>query len=341
MSIRYECDGCGSVLKIKESLAGTSGKCPTCKKKFIVPDKGADSGVGIESASDSIIEKKASASSPQPASSPKIVAAEEKPKPANGDDFDLDAFLMDDQAPGAKASAGLSSPPITSSAPPPKFDKQGRRTIAAPPPSPGSSAEMPTTGSAVNASANARDLLSKTMEDGRTKAAAMPGAPRKPLFNFDVAGSIRQLRSYLGYIMGGIVLVLALYWISDRMLTSRIDLPKLAAVSGTVTLDGQPLPNVVVHLTPVNPREGKSSSGKKMSLRDSTGITDSNGYYEIQYMGGVSGAPLGNARIWLEANNPADMKKIPGKYLTMGSTDIRDVKEAGNESKFNLDLKSK
>ena len=36
--IRYKCDDCGSVLTIKDALAGTPGKCPKCKKKFIVPD---------------------------------------------------------------------------------------------------------------------------------------------------------------------------------------------------------------------------------------------------------------------------------------------------------------
>ncbi|WP_437228190.1 hypothetical protein SH661x_000771 [Planctomicrobium sp. SH661] len=338
MSIRYECTGCGSVLKIKESLAGTSGKCPHCKNKFVVPEKGADSGVGIEAAEDSKIQKAPSAAAPKPAP---VVA--EKPKGNNGDDFDLDAFLMDDSAPGAKASAGLSSPPVAPpAAPQPKFDKQGRRTFAAPPPSPGSSAEMPTrdaANAAINASANARDLLSKSAEEGKAKAGSLPTGPRKPLINFDVAGTLKEFRQYALYILGGIVLVFGLYWLSDRMLSSRLELPKLAAVSGTVTLDGNPLPNVTVYLAPVNP-EGKSTRGKPLRLRDASGVTDENGFYTVLYMNGVSGAPVGKTRIWLQPLNPADFKKIPGKYLSNGSTDIREVKEVGNEAKFNLDLKT-
>ena len=38
MSIRYKCEECGSVLKVKDELAGTKGKCPKCKTRFVVPE---------------------------------------------------------------------------------------------------------------------------------------------------------------------------------------------------------------------------------------------------------------------------------------------------------------
>jgi hypothetical protein len=44
MTIRFTCAQCASVLKIKEELAGTSGRCPKCKTKFIVPEPGSDEG---------------------------------------------------------------------------------------------------------------------------------------------------------------------------------------------------------------------------------------------------------------------------------------------------------
>lgn len=40
MSIRVQCEKCGSVLKIKDELAGTQGKCPKCKSPFTVPQPG-------------------------------------------------------------------------------------------------------------------------------------------------------------------------------------------------------------------------------------------------------------------------------------------------------------
>ena len=38
MTIRFTCAECASVLKIKDELAGTSGRCPKCKTKFFVPE---------------------------------------------------------------------------------------------------------------------------------------------------------------------------------------------------------------------------------------------------------------------------------------------------------------
>jgi hypothetical protein len=38
MTIRYKCEQCGSILKIKDKLAGTPGKCPKCKSEFTIPE---------------------------------------------------------------------------------------------------------------------------------------------------------------------------------------------------------------------------------------------------------------------------------------------------------------
>lgn len=38
MTIRYKCDECGVVMKIKDDLAGKKGKCPQCKVSFLIPE---------------------------------------------------------------------------------------------------------------------------------------------------------------------------------------------------------------------------------------------------------------------------------------------------------------
>ena len=48
--IRYKCEKCGSVLKIKDRLAGTKGKCPKCETAFKVPD--APTGGAAENAAE-------------------------------------------------------------------------------------------------------------------------------------------------------------------------------------------------------------------------------------------------------------------------------------------------
>ena len=37
MTIRYKCEECESVLKVRDELAGTDGKCPKCNTVFVVP----------------------------------------------------------------------------------------------------------------------------------------------------------------------------------------------------------------------------------------------------------------------------------------------------------------
>ncbi len=45
MTIRFTCAECASVLKIKDELAGTSGRCPKCKTKFVVPKSDSESEI--------------------------------------------------------------------------------------------------------------------------------------------------------------------------------------------------------------------------------------------------------------------------------------------------------
>ena len=43
MTIRYTCQDCASVLKIRDELAGTRAKCPKCKTRFQIPPKRSSS----------------------------------------------------------------------------------------------------------------------------------------------------------------------------------------------------------------------------------------------------------------------------------------------------------
>ena len=43
MTIRFTCKECSSVLKIKDELAGTKGRCPKCKTEFVVPEASLES----------------------------------------------------------------------------------------------------------------------------------------------------------------------------------------------------------------------------------------------------------------------------------------------------------
>jgi len=345
MTIRYKCGKCGSVLKIKDELAGTDGKCPKCKTKFIVPEPGTDdeSDADVAESATESVAATTPAKSPEPAKAPSVKPSGKAPSPGD-DDFDPVAFLLDDTAPNAKKSAGLATP-AAQAAPVkgPVVDSQGRRHIMAPPPSPAQQDASPAAKSAQAmmgggaASANARDLLTKTMEDGRVKSAGLPEDASKPKFDF---------RGFVGMLIGlapriALVIVGAIgaYFLANWLMTDSLPLPKLAGVSGTVTLDGKPLTGIRINLSPVDSR-GKSTTNRDIRLRDATAVTDGDGYFTAQYLPGVYGVPVGKVRIWLEPIKPEDFNKIPGPYSQPASPDIREVREAGNEGKFNLELKS-
>jgi hypothetical protein len=106
-------------------------------------------------------------------------------------------------------------------------------------------------------------------------------------------------------------------------------------VSGTVKLDGQPLPDANVTFSPVT--KGSSALGR----------TDSSGQYTLQYTAGASGAELGENRVSIstyDAGNadadpprPAIKEKVPAEYNS--KTKLKaDVKEGNNT--FDWDLKS-
>ena len=106
--------------------------------------------------------------------------------------------------------------------------------------------------------------------------------------------------------------------------------PPLAAVSGTVTLDGKPLPDALVKFESTDGQAGLSQ-----------GITDKDGKYSLKYKGTTDGAPIGTCRVRIsnanEADTPAD-KMLPPKF-SRDSTMTKDVASGPNTIDFELTSK--
>ncbi len=112
------------------------------------------------------------------------------------------------------------------------------------------------------------------------------------------------------------------------------DGPKLASVSGTVTLDDRPLPDATVEFQP--------HSGSP-----SIGVTDSTGRYKLMYTASKPGATLGKhkVRITLSSENPDAQGKqlairplLPPRY-NRNSELTAEVTSGSN--KFDFSLKSR
>ncbi len=344
MTIRFQCSECDSVLKIKDELAGTDGKCPKCKTKFVVPalDE-ADQDESTEEGSSKASSKKESRSGKGKTASKKRSKASAS-KGGKEDDFDPAAFLMED-GPGPKASAGLSEAQGgagSAAKGKPSAGRGGSRARAASMSS--ASASPPAADTAdpqanTTASANARDLLSKSADESRVRAASMPVEEKKPLIDFDFAGLKQELKRFAPHVIGTFVGIGLLFWYMGG--DSKIDLPELGNVSGTVTVDGKPLVGVAVKFTlnedvRENPEEGPKR------VRTVTGITDEEGFYTFYYLDGIKGAPVGKGKLWMEVRSAQDLKKVPAEWASLGSHN-REVKKTGNnrEGEFDIVIKSK
>ncbi|NUQ64626.1 MAG: carboxypeptidase regulatory-like domain-containing protein [Pirellulales bacterium] len=107
--------------------------------------------------------------------------------------------------------------------------------------------------------------------------------------------------------------------------------PELAAVSGIVTLDGQPLAGATVEF---QPPKGSPS----------TGVTDSSGAYRLAYTARKQGAMLGKHSVRItfvaektdaEGNSVASPQLLPPKY-NRNSELTAEVKPGSNKLDFQL-----
>lgn len=103
------------------------------------------------------------------------------------------------------------------------------------------------------------------------------------------------------------------------------DMPELGSVHGTITLNGQPLPNVTIYF---KPDEGRQSIAK----------ADAEGVYEAMYLIDEEGVKVGPNSVTVEWAIDDSGPSIPAKYGSDGTLKF-DVQPDDNE--FNIDMVSK
>jgi hypothetical protein len=122
--------------------------------------------------------------------------------------------------------------------------------------------------------------------------------------------------------------------------------PKVAQVSGRVTLDGKPLPKASVTFVPMATKERPNPG------RTAAGMTDENGRYQLSVDVTTPGAVVGQCRIYittLQSDPAADDRdaggprpkfrdRVPAKY-NQGTELTFEVPPAGTDQ-ANFDLTS-
>ena len=355
MTIRFTCAGCGSLLKIKDELAGTDGKCPKCKTEFVVPDPESDDE--DEDAAELLVAPGKPASPPakpaaMPAERPSIGAAVEsasKPvtKPATkiapkqdkgaaGDDFDPTDFLMsDDNSPHPSAPVFEDVSDLDPPRPAAAESRQKRPGTNAPVPGGGATAESDSGRNAgFSASAHAKEMMIRAMDESRAHASEMPRQSERA--GFDFAGFFHEFGVKIG---GGLVfgslLTYGLYMMFDGMMSTKLTLPKFGYVEGTVKLDGNPLPGATVYFAPL---DATIPGGRKERARTSYGITNDKGHYRMIYINQTQGVAAGKCRVWLDLVGPKG-QVVPADF-SEGTMQVREVKP-GSQQSFDFDMKSR
>ena len=101
------------------------------------------------------------------------------------------------------------------------------------------------------------------------------------------------------------------------------DRPDLAPVSGTVTLDGQPLAGAAVVF---RPQQGRTSRG----------YTNQHGQYELIYLRDIKGAKPGKNTVTITtATEESPQEAVPAKYNTQTEL-CADVQDDSNAINFEL-----
>ncbi len=260
MTIRVKCDGCGSVLKIKDELAGKGGSCPKCKAEFKIP-----------AASEA-------AEAPADGVTPAAAATEENATSEEDDIFGKDFFKMP-EAP--------TKPKYTT----PKFDDE---PVKEPTKKPAAvKAPEPERASSTDAAADiAGKLLAKTGKKNKSQEQIQAELKADQETEKLDLTEVKYLVSHKVLPMGAgaLVLVLGLYWLMNSMFGDKAKHPDLGNVTGIVTLDGKPAANAEVRFTPA---AGTATPGEVSKWSQSYGTTDAQGAYSLSYTKDLTGGVIG------------------------------------------------
>jgi hypothetical protein len=169
-----------------------------------------------------------------------------------------------------------------------------------------------------NASSNAKELLTRTMEESRVRAAQMPDEDQgKP--GIDYRELWRELGLRIAPLVGGIVVMIVLaLWFGWYMAGGGRALPDLARVSGTVTKAGAPLAGAEVVFTPMDVIE-----------KSSYGFTTEEGEYSLIYDEDATGVVIGKCRVEVSLLDDHGRNIVDGEF-SMTKPGVFDVKPGSN-----------
>lgn len=309
MTIRCKCEHCGVSLKVKDDLAGKQKRCPQCQNMFSIPP----------------LENESARPSQQPAKTRKEVDSEEE-FPYFDDIPVRRPIVPNEDAP--EFSSPLSGGGVDEINP---YDPPQRRP------------ENKVTGSAAGI---AGELLRKIeSSDRKSKGSGAANKKKRKIFG-DVEGDlttsetsakesfIMMMQGFVLPLIGLSALVFGAWYASDYMMGTRLKLPPLGKVSGTITINGQPVRNARIEFHPV--AAAKVTGGE--NLATSMAISDGNGKFVLYYGAGIPGAVIGQHIIMISAQDEFGHELVPANWNSASQQSF-DVKAGSN--KVTLDIETR
>jgi len=304
MTIRYTCEKCESVLKIKDEKAGTEGKCPKCKTKFLIPAPEADSGADETDMSE-LSEDQVD------------MPLELTPAVEDMEDFDPMDVLADSSSAAKKKPAPAVSDSTAENRPSvaelmrdfeaTKKPKEKKASAA----KSKQSASMETIGTAA-------DALSRRYQQKRNKASE-PEEPKK-----EVDPERELMYDFIKKAALGVLAIFVLsYGLIWWMNQETYEGPPLAEATGIVTQNGQPLVGVQVSFKPI---PGPDQQG----MSTSSSMTDEEGRFRLKLTDQFSGVAIGTHNVIIFDKSGIPMA-LPPEIATKTVTE-----DGPNEFQFNL-----
>lgn len=321
MTIRFQCDECDSVLKIKDELAGTKAKCPKCRKPFVIPQP---SSAAKKVAAKKVAAAKKKVSVPEAGPGPDFAAdaprdslddlidmpREVTPRPqlAAGGAFDPMDILGDSgerPVPAASVSEATAEQVKPSVADLMREHqaameaKKSRRASRKPAATESAESKQFTSGTASEA-------LSRSYDQKREKAGEPAPMTREEQreIEYKQARNEFAVKAAGGLAALGVVLYFLTSWLFGP------SLPDLEYVTGVIKLNGAPAEGLSVTFSPVD-------QGEKGGLASpSTAYTDSSGTYVLKFRQDIEGAVPGKHRVILmdssgfEFNLPTNLSEV-------------------------------
>lgn len=306
MTIRYECTECSAGLKIKDELAGTKGKCPKCKTKFVVPEPDSapnrPAAPPKKSMEEWLAEEGGDSADLPPVDEPDELT--EDPTASLFDDFESPGVFVPDE-PDPEDNA--------------KADRKKKRDRK-------SKDKKKTHSSAASTAGSAQALLNATAEKKRMQA-GMPDQGRSSDDDEEsyAIGAIKFYGTKIGLPVLGIIAACCFaYWFAS----DNLDLPPLGKVSGVVKLNGQPLAGASVSF------ERQFSRDEERFNATADAVTNAQGEYELLFSAKhqVYGAVIGENKVRIESDGTVF---IPARY-NMATELTVDVKSSNDPADFSL-----